>query len=133
MVAAASDHSFTKGSCTPSVNLFMTVPNRIDASWPQGQVMVTVNDSVFEKSDGWTHAAQLCLQLIRRACTLAHLSEIDSLCKYVDLDSAHKAAILSYVDKDAGQGIVELNKLLQMELVSPEEYAAHKAVIIASV
>ena len=46
---------------------------------------------------------------------------------------AHKAAILSYVDKDAGQGIVELNKLLQMELVSPEEYAAHKAVIIASV
>ena len=34
----------------------------------KGNVCVTLNDSVFESSNGWKHASQLAIQIIRNAC-----------------------------------------------------------------
>ena len=97
VVATASDHSFTKCSVTPSVNLFMAVPSRMDASWLRGHVVMTVNDSVFASSDGWKHAATLSLQLIRKACTNSNMAVIKSLKAFTELDPEHKATIMERI------------------------------------
>ena len=42
------DHDFTRNSLTPSVALFIEIPESINGSLYHGQVCVGVKDSVFE-------------------------------------------------------------------------------------
>ena len=53
------DHNFTKFSIIPSVVLLIDVPERIDDSWYQGQVLVGFKDAAFESSSPLSHATEL--------------------------------------------------------------------------
>ena len=52
----ALDHDMTKCSITPSVVLCCDVPEDVERSFVQGQVVVNINDSVFQQSSPWRHA-----------------------------------------------------------------------------
>lgn len=55
----AGDHDMNKVSLTPSVTLQADIPQTVEESFVRGQVQVTVNDSVFEVSNPFRHAASL--------------------------------------------------------------------------
>ena len=58
---AALDHDMqSKGSITPSVTLKCRVPDNASESFVRGKVLVNVNDSIFEASNPFRHAVQLC-------------------------------------------------------------------------
>lgn len=56
---AAKDHDIHKSSLTPSVILQCDVPNAVNQSFVRGTVTNIVNDSVFEMSNPFRHAAAL--------------------------------------------------------------------------
>lgn len=56
---AAKDHDMHKSSLTPSVILQCDVPNAVNQSFVRGTVTNIVNDSVFEMSNPFRHAAAL--------------------------------------------------------------------------
>lgn len=56
---AAKDHDMHKSSLTPSVILQCDVPNAVNQSFVRGTVTNIVNDSVFEMSSPFRHAAAL--------------------------------------------------------------------------
>ncbi|CAB5207012.1 hypothetical protein RhiirA5_441013 [Rhizophagus irregularis] len=56
---SACDHDFNKLSLTPSVSLFVDIPNNITESFYQGQVYVSYKDTVFQPSCGLRHATEL--------------------------------------------------------------------------
>ena len=97
-VKNSGDHSYHLGSITPSVNLFQTVPEEIGHSWVRGKVVVTLNDSVFEPSSGWKHAAQLCLQIIERACLRAKMDVVRSLNDFQNnISKTEKEKLLKFI------------------------------------
>ncbi|CAC5407819.1 unnamed protein product [Mytilus coruscus] len=53
------DHDMTKASLTPSVILKCKVPESADKSFVSGTVFVAVNDSVFQTSSPFQHAAMM--------------------------------------------------------------------------
>ena len=53
------DHDFTCSSLTPSVALFIDVPQSIDGSFYHGKVCVGIKDSVFEASSPYRHGTEL--------------------------------------------------------------------------
>ena len=53
------DHDFTRNSLTPSVALFIEIPESINGSFYHGQVCVGVKDSVFEASSTYRHTTEL--------------------------------------------------------------------------
>lgn len=55
----ALDHDMTKASLTPSVYLKCDIPESAAQSFVQGEVTNVVNDSVFETSGPFRHAASL--------------------------------------------------------------------------
>ncbi|XP_053389758.1 uncharacterized protein LOC128552728 [Mercenaria mercenaria] len=62
----ALDHDMTKSSLCPSVYLECEVPMSIEKSFVRGQVNVVVNDSVFQSSNPFRHAAIVCDILAKR-------------------------------------------------------------------
>jgi hypothetical protein len=66
-VAEALDHSYHLGYLSASVNLFQEIPSRLEQSWVQGQIKVTLDDSVFNGSHGMKNYAELALQILQRA------------------------------------------------------------------
>ena len=97
-VKLSGDHSYHLGSLTTSVNLFQTVPEEIGHSWVRGKVYVTLNDSVFESSSGWKHAAQLCLQLIEKACLRANVDIITNLRDFkYNITDTHREMLLKFI------------------------------------
>lgn len=56
---AAKDHDMHKSSLTPSVILQCEVPNAVNQSFVRGTVTNIVNDSVYEMSSPFRHAAAL--------------------------------------------------------------------------
>ncbi|XP_052286545.1 uncharacterized protein LOC127882125 isoform X2 [Dreissena polymorpha] len=59
----ALDHDMTKASITPSVYLSCHVPDTVDKSFVRGVVTTVTNDSVFETSGPFRHAATICKML----------------------------------------------------------------------
>ena len=53
------DHNFTHNSLTPSVALFIEIPESINGSFYHGQVCVGIKDSVFEASSTYRHTTEL--------------------------------------------------------------------------
>lgn len=53
------DHDMTKASLTPSVILECSVPDTVDQSFVRGKVVTVVNNSVFQMSSPFRHAAVL--------------------------------------------------------------------------
>ena len=53
------DHDFTCSSLTPSVALFIEIPESIDGSFYHGQVCVGIKNSVFEASSIYRHTTEL--------------------------------------------------------------------------
>ena len=53
------DHDFTHNSLTPSVALFIEIPESINGSFYHGQVCVGIKDSVFEASSTYRHTTEL--------------------------------------------------------------------------
>jgi hypothetical protein len=56
---SAYDHDFNKLSLTPSVSLFVDIPDNITESFYQGQVYISYKDTVFQPSCGLMHATEL--------------------------------------------------------------------------
>ena len=52
------DHDFTRSSLTPSVTLFIEIPESTNGSFYHGQVCVEIKDSVFEASSTYHRAKQ---------------------------------------------------------------------------
>lgn len=61
---SALDHDMTKSSLTPSVFLDCDLPHKVDSSFVRGQVTNIINDSVFEQSSPFRHAAAI-VKLLR--------------------------------------------------------------------
>ena len=57
------DNDFTKFSIVPSVVLVIDIPERIEDSWYQGQVIVGFKDAAFEPSSPLRHATELSMIL----------------------------------------------------------------------
>ncbi|CAG2208657.1 unnamed protein product [Mytilus edulis] len=55
----AGDHDMNKVSLTPSVTLNASIPRTVQESFVRGDVLVTVNDSIFQASNPFRHAASL--------------------------------------------------------------------------
>lgn len=55
----AGDHDMDKVSLTPSVTLNASIPRTVQESFVRGDVLVTVNNSIFEASNQLRHAASL--------------------------------------------------------------------------
>ena len=53
------DHDFTRSSLTPSVALFIEIPESTNGSFYHGQVCVGIKDSVFEASSTYRHTTEL--------------------------------------------------------------------------
>jgi hypothetical protein len=53
----ALDHDMTKSSLTPSVLLRCDIPESVEKSFVRGQVTTVVNDSIFQMSSPFRHAA----------------------------------------------------------------------------
>ena len=60
-----SDHDFTCSSVTPSVALFIDIPQSMDGSFYHGKVCIGVKDSVFEGSFSQCHGAELSSLLFK--------------------------------------------------------------------
>ena len=57
---SALDHNVSsKGHLTPSVILHPNIPDKVEKSWYQGKVRVTLHDAVFQQSDPFRYAAML--------------------------------------------------------------------------
>ncbi|PKY32786.1 hypothetical protein RhiirB3_451218 [Rhizophagus irregularis] len=55
---SASDHDFTKLSLTPSVTLFVDIPNNISESFYNGKVYICYKDTVFQSSSALRHLTE---------------------------------------------------------------------------
>ena len=55
---------------------------------------MTLNDSVFDGSNGWKHAAQLALQIVRRACLKAGIATIESIRTFHNLQIDDKKKLM---------------------------------------
>lgn len=55
---SAADHDFTKLSLTPSVTLFVDIPNNISESFYDGKVYVCYKDTVFQPSSALRHSTE---------------------------------------------------------------------------
>jgi hypothetical protein len=63
---ASEDHDVHhKGSLTPSVYLKSEIPSDVNKSFCRGQVLVTVNDSIFQASSPMRHAATVLRELAK--------------------------------------------------------------------
>ena len=58
-VLSAADHDMNKANLTPSVILKCEIPDSVEKSFGRGQAVTCVNDSVFQPSDSFRHAAML--------------------------------------------------------------------------
>ncbi|XP_033753308.1 uncharacterized protein LOC117336780 [Pecten maximus] len=83
----AADHDMTKSSLTPSVILECDIPDTVEKSFVRGQVSVTVNDSVFQTSNPFRHAASLSKRLAGRS--------LQVLLKYTDGGVDHRNTLES--------------------------------------
>ncbi|CAJ0895890.1 20155_t:CDS:2, partial [Entrophospora sp. SA101] len=54
----SSDHDFTKLSLTPSVSLFVDIPNEITESFYKGQVYVAYKDTILQPSSALCHSTE---------------------------------------------------------------------------
>ncbi|CAJ0825552.1 4992_t:CDS:2 [Entrophospora sp. SA101] len=54
----SSDHDFTKLSLTPSVSLFVDIPNEITESFYKGQVYVAYKDTILQPSSALRHSTE---------------------------------------------------------------------------
>lgn len=54
----SSDHYFTKLSLTPSVSLFVEIPNEITESFYKGQVYVAYKDTILQPSSALCHSTE---------------------------------------------------------------------------
>ncbi|RIA82589.1 hypothetical protein C1645_835141 [Glomus cerebriforme] len=54
----AADHDFNKLSLTPSVTLFINIPNEISESFYDGKVYVSFKDAVFQPSSALRHSTE---------------------------------------------------------------------------
>lgn len=52
------DHNFSRCSLTPSVAMAVNIPDVVDGNWYDGDVYVTVKDTVFQPSSPWRHGAE---------------------------------------------------------------------------
>ena len=55
---SAADHDFTKLSLTPSVTLFINIPNNITESFYDGKVYVCYKDTVYQPSSALRHSTE---------------------------------------------------------------------------
>ncbi|GBC39118.1 hypothetical protein GLOIN_2v1788400 [Rhizophagus irregularis DAOM 181602=DAOM 197198] len=55
----SSDHDYTKLSLTPSVTLFIDIPESINESFYHGQVYVSYKDTTFQPSTAIQHATEI--------------------------------------------------------------------------
>ena len=62
-IKMVGDHDFTRNSLTPSVALFIEIPESINGSFNHGQVCVGIKDSVFEASSAYRHTSELLTTL----------------------------------------------------------------------
>ncbi|WAR27046.1 hypothetical protein MAR_012750 [Mya arenaria] len=81
----AADHDMTKASITPSVILQVQIPDSAEKSFVQGQVSVSVNDSVFQVSTPMRHAASLS--------KMVPLDKTKILMKYSDGGTDHRTTL----------------------------------------
>ncbi|XP_070559193.1 uncharacterized protein [Ptychodera flava] len=85
----ALDHDMTKASLTPSVILQCTIPENVEKSFVRGKVTTVVNDSVFQQSTPFRHAAQLT-KIFRQ-----HDIKSTILLKYSDGGTDHRNTLES--------------------------------------
>jgi hypothetical protein len=96
-VAEALDHSYHLGSLSASVNLFQEIPSRLEQSWVQGQIKVTLNDSVFNGSHGMKHYAELALQILQRAARRHGKIMFENLRQFMEMKEEDKNELLAFV------------------------------------
>ncbi|XP_060552756.1 uncharacterized protein LOC132714041 [Ruditapes philippinarum] len=84
----AGDHDITKSSLTPSVSLQCEIPDSSEHSFVRGKVHVTVNDSVFQSSNPFRHAATL-VKIVK------HQPNINILILYTDGGTDHRNTLAS--------------------------------------
>jgi hypothetical protein len=96
-IADALDRSYHVGSISPSVNLFQAIPSRLDESWVGGGVKVTLNDSVFEGSNGMKHYAELALQVLQIAAQRQGTHNSKCIHQFNQLNEDDKEKLLKYV------------------------------------
>jgi hypothetical protein len=83
----ASDHDFTKLSLTPSVTLFVNIPDNISESFYDGKVYVCYKDTVFQPSSALRHSTEF-FNLVNRQYHNRPLPSILSL--YTDGGPDHR-------------------------------------------
>jgi hypothetical protein len=97
LVAEALDHSYHLGSLSASVNLFHKIPSRLEQSWVQGQIKVTLNESVFNGSHGMKHCAELALHILQRAAHRHGKIMFENLRKFMEMKEEDKNDLLAFV------------------------------------
>ncbi|XP_071947398.1 uncharacterized protein [Antedon mediterranea] len=84
-----ADHDFTRLSLTPSVNLFIDVPDHIDDSFHVGQVCISFKENCFQPSSPIRHMTEL-----RQEMTNLNLNK-PMLLAYTDGGPDHRVTYLS--------------------------------------
>ena len=83
----AADHDFTKLSLTPSITLFINIPNDISESFYDGKVYACFKDAVFQPSSALRHSTEF-FNLMSRQYPTQSLPSILSL--YTDGGPDHR-------------------------------------------
>ncbi|XP_033096588.1 uncharacterized protein LOC117100862 [Anneissia japonica] len=87
---AVADHDFTRLSLTPSVNLFIDVPEKIDESFHRGQVCISFKENAFQPSTPVRHVTELHSEL-----TDMNLDGKPILMLYTDGGPDHRVTYMS--------------------------------------
>jgi len=83
----AADHDFTKLSLTPSITLFINIPNDISESFYDGKVYACFKDAIFQPSSALRHSTEF-FNLMNRQYSTQSLPSILSL--YTDGGPDHR-------------------------------------------
>jgi hypothetical protein len=83
----AADHDFTKLSLTPSITLFINIPNDISESFYDGKVYACFKDAIFQPSSTLRHSTEF-FNLMNRQYPTQFLPSILSL--YTDGGPDHR-------------------------------------------
>jgi hypothetical protein len=96
-VAKELDHSYHLGFLSASVNLFQEIPSQLNQSWVQGQIKVTLKDSVFNGYHGMKHYAELALKILQRASRRHGKIMFENLRRFMEMKEEDKNELLAFV------------------------------------
>ena len=84
----------------PAVQLRMDLPKNTTDPRTKGKVVVYLRDGVFDGSDPWKHAVELCVTIFRQAAETAGVEcTINSLKQFEELDEGTKERIFDKVPR----------------------------------